>query len=812
MSSARWFHAGALGALLVIIGASILLWPLPSLGFEANLRTGAVRFVQPESSAAAADLQPGDRVTHIYGYAWDEINSRLWLLPLPWRTGTPTPITLLRDGQKYERVLLAGQPTIGLQIEKALRLLIALVCWVTGYALGTSPRAADQRLRWVAWFWIALAGTLGIYQLTHITSYLLTIGVLWVQCTVLAPLAVAIYFWYPLRPGEPRGRPKTQRVLPGAIGGAQVAVIGLAVVSAAPVVLYERLHLAVPVAFLISAILSAALLWRAYRATQIAHIRRQIRLIGAACVLVACWWALLLLIRWGNTALWMQLPPAVITLGAVLIPLAYLVGGVSADLMRFDQMVRRVLLHTLTLLCAMSLIVMGARGQLIRGTPLIALILLFAMYPTIYRIMQRLIDGSGRNAHPYAALDQARLRMGTSLDATVVLTFLRDGLRDTFRQPPLAIYHRPDRSAPRFVQVLSHAFDGPVQIESVLLTQWPASDAPVLAASSVQQRPDQQPLEHEAAALIFHPHIARWGLIRHQDGALLALVLLGPRGDADPYLPADDAALGQVLNTAALALTNCASYAEQIEAQRMIRELYRHAQQIEERTAVEIANEIHDEVINAHLRTNREALETILPTVCDPQLQARLQAIFNGETAASAILRLICEQMKPSGIDHPLGLRATLRQQTDRIRASWSGDVNLQIEHAVVSTSERVHRALIRITREALTNAVKHAEATTITVLVRFPQTAADPLEISIRDNGCARRRPITPKIGHWGVRNMREYAEAIGAQLTWHYPETGGTWVEITVPAEVLQTPAPEGALHARLHESDSYEEGPPA
>jgi signal transduction histidine kinase len=313
-------------------------------------------------------------------------------------------------------------------------------------------------------------------------------------------------------------------------------------------------------------------------------------------------------------------------------------------------------------------------------------------------------------------------------------------------------------------------------------------ESTVLPVSKVQQQLGQQPLDAATAGLIFHPAVSLWGVICHQRGDILALVLLGPRGDDDPYQPQDVTELEQVLSAAALALTNSASYEEQVAARTMIRQLYQHAQQIEEQTAAEIAQEIHDEVLNVNLRLNIELLQGLIAEARDPRLQEQLQLVLDGEQTMSQMLRLICEQLKPSGFDHPLGLPASLRQQTDRVRASWLGQVTLEVENTAVPVEEHIHRALARITREALTNAVKHAAATAITVRLRFPAHPTDALALSVCDNGQGSREPITPRAGHWGVQNMQEYADAIGATICWSHLAAGGTCVEVTVPAAALR------------------------
>jgi signal transduction histidine kinase len=93
-----------------------------------------------------------------------------------------------------------------------------------------------------------------------------------------------------------------------------------------------------------------------------------------------------------------------------------------------------------------------------------------------------------------------------------------------------------------------------------------------------------------------------------------------------------------------------------------------------------------------------------------------------------------------------------------------------------------VQQQVYLIGRQALVNALRHSEATSIEAEVEYLRRR---LRVVVRDNG----RGIDPKAvrsgrgGDWGVARMRDRAECIGAQLRiWSRP-SGGTEIEISVP-----------------------------
>jgi signal transduction histidine kinase len=811
MNSSLSFRFGALSVLVVILGAGALLWPLPVLGFVPDLSTGILTLVEPGTAAGRAGLKAGDRITAIYGYPWSAINTRFLLLPLPWRRGMPTPITVRRGTVDRSLVLDAGTPSLSFQLEKLVRSLIALICWGTGYLLGTSPRASDRGLRRSGWFWVVLGGTLALYPLAQLVSYLLAIAVLWVQCGVLAPTAVAIHRWYPQRQTRPEAQRLTWRLLLAAVCAAQVLLVSLALTSPAAVVLYERLVATAPFVFLLSIGLSLLLLWQAYRVTTVGHIRRQIRLIWSACALAATWWVLLLLLRWGSPRLQQFVLPAALPVGATLIPLAYLAGGVRADLMQLDQTVRRVLLHALTVLCLLMLLVSGGQSGLLVVTPSLGMIVILGFYGPLYQALQRLLTSHTQERQREQALRDAARQLGTSLDSAYLLDTLRDGLLAAFMQPPLAIYHCEGSSSETLALRVAHHMVVPGAVNPALVSSWRERGALVLTATQLQFATSQRVLDPDEAALVFHASVVVWGLIRNQDGELLGLVLLGPRGDDEPYHGRDLRELEQLLGTAALALTNSASYAAQVEARRELRELRIHAEQVEEQTAADIASDIHDQVLSMQMRLNREHLLALHADLVDPELQERLDDVIFGEESMGETLRLICDQLKSTAHRLPLSLLGSLRQKAKWIAGSWDVVVDVQAEHEPVPLTEAINRALTKIATEALSNAVAHGKPTRIIVQVCFPTNSTQPLLLTVTNDGPHPPQPIVAKSGHWGVRNMREYAEAIGGTTRWTYPEEGGTCVVVTLPPAVVAHAMQEATTLVGNTEFDTISGGEP-
>ena len=85
---------------------------------------------------------------------------------------------------------------------------------------------------------------------------------------------------------------------------------------------------------------------------------------------------------------------------------------------------------------------------------------------------------------------------------------------------------------------------------------------------------------------------------------------------------------------------------------------------------------------------------------------------------------------------------------------------------------------LLRIVREAVTNAARHGKAEV--VHVEFKN--GNGLRLRIRDDGVG-FDPTTARPGGFGLRVMRERARSIGGELTIDSRPDLGTEVEVVVP-----------------------------
>lgn len=113
--------------------------------------------------------------------------------------------------------------------------------------------------------------------------------------------------------------------------------------------------------------------------------------------------------------------------------------------------------------------------------------------------------------------------------------------------------------------------------------------------------------------------------------------------------------------------------------------------------------------------------------------------------------------------------------------------VELTVPDDTTPIPRQTGTAIYRIAREALTNVVRHAQATAATVRVTHHDGVVD---LQVRDNGAAgATATLTPHATSHGFAGMRERAEALGGSVSAGPCDDGGFLVTATLPVE---RPAP--------------------
>lgn len=203
-----------------------------------------------------------------------------------------------------------------------------------------------------------------------------------------------------------------------------------------------------------------------------------------------------------------------------------------------------------------------------------------------------------------------------------------------------------------------------------------------------------------------------------------------------------------------------------------------HLLVIEERAT--IARELHDSLAQslAYLRIQLARLKRVVDSNAEPAL-AIVAEIDRALTEANLQLRGLLTTFRLS--IEPADLATALRQVIATLHAQSSAEIVLEGEPAEqqLEAQQQVH--VLQIVREALLNAIRHAQASRI--VIRCSRTERGENLIEIHDDGVGIADAASPP-GHYGLAIMQERAKSLHGGITIASAGDQGTTVSLCFPA----------------------------
>lgn len=195
-----------------------------------------------------------------------------------------------------------------------------------------------------------------------------------------------------------------------------------------------------------------------------------------------------------------------------------------------------------------------------------------------------------------------------------------------------------------------------------------------------------------------------------------------------------------------------------------------------------IAHELHDEIGQAltAVKINLQMLQR-LPNKLDekPQIEDSIAIVDQ----ALQQVRHLSLDLRPSLLDD-LGLTSALRWYVDRQIQRTGIHIELQCPSSELSLPPKIGTACFRIVQEALTNVMRHAQATSVTIIL---QQRENSFHLLIQDNGIgfdAQAAKTQATHGNsLGLLGMEERALLVGGQLTITSVPGNGTEIHLRLP-----------------------------
>jgi len=224
---------------------------------------------------------------------------------------------------------------------------------------------------------------------------------------------------------------------------------------------------------------------------------------------------------------------------------------------------------------------------------------------------------------------------------------------------------------------------------------------------------------------------------------------------------------------------------EQIKAtSEQLRALMTSLSSAREEEGIRIAREIHDELGAAltSLRWDLEEMERI-NAERNPEpvsaLHTKIRGMFALIDSTIDVVRRISSELRPSILDD-LGLASAVEWQTQQFQKRTGIQCRCECVVDSLNLNAELSTAVFRIFQEALTNVLRHAQATRIDVTI---EEEAGDLLLTIRDNGRGIQHSEKTSTSALGLLGMRERANLIGGRIEIVGVDGKGTTVTLRVP-----------------------------
>jgi signal transduction histidine kinase len=142
-------------------------------------------------------------------------------------------------------------------------------------------------------------------------------------------------------------------------------------------------------------------------------------------------------------------------------------------------------------------------------------------------------------------------------------------------------------------------------------------------------------------------------------------------------------------------------------------------------------------------------------------------------------LQHLIADLRPSHLDD-LGLPAALRWYAGEVQNRVPLSITVDINGEPCPIDPAANTALFRVAQEALTNVVKHAQATKATVRLSY---LPNVVILQVEDDGCGFDVRAQTQRPAWGLLGMEERATLLGGHVTIQSQPGRGAQIEMMIP-----------------------------
>lgn len=262
---------------------------------------------------------------------------------------------------------------------------------------------------------------------------------------------------------------------------------------------------------------------------------------------------------------------------------------------------------------------------------------------------------------------------------------------------------------------------------------------------------------------------------RHKDGHIVHLEIDGAR----VLFRGQPALSGMAVDIT----ERVARQQELLRSREQLHRLAQHINTVREEQRADFARDVHD-VLGGMLTSIKMDVARIHRRAATPELNEILTISSDLLTLTQDTIdavRRIADEARPRTLDS-LGLFAAVQEMLTKFGERSDIGVSFHLDGSEPPLSGTCSTQCYRIVQEALTNVVRHAEASHVRVSV---VGRPDGFELYLEDDGRGICDDTTTRAGI-GLIGMRERAREVGGSLNVSSLSTGGTQVALRVPAQI--------------------------
>jgi signal transduction histidine kinase len=217
-------------------------------------------------------------------------------------------------------------------------------------------------------------------------------------------------------------------------------------------------------------------------------------------------------------------------------------------------------------------------------------------------------------------------------------------------------------------------------------------------------------------------------------------------------------------------------------SQEQLRNLSRHIESIREEERTRLARELHDELgqLLTGLKMDMAWIARRIPGEEKPLVE-KVKSMGELIDNATKTMQRISAELRPGVLDY-LGLAPAIDWLVQELGKHTEIKFEFKTSPGEISLDKELATALFRICQEALTNVIRHANATRVNIILR---KEPDRIILVIKDNGrgISEEQISDPK--SFGLIGMRERARSYRGDVKISSTPRRGTSVAVSFPLD---------------------------